>query len=81
MKVIRENLSEREFEEYCEDIKNRMEGTTYYGQQDEYVPYYGNLQRRHIYCEETDEEEVILYEEKYDEEKGEVLYDIYDEID
>lgn len=62
------------------DIANGMERTTYYGQEDEYVPYYGDLQRRHIYSEETEDEEVILYVARYNEETGETTYDIYDEI-
>ena len=78
---IKENLSYEEFENYCEDIRNNMESaTTYYGQQDEFVPYYGDLQKRHIYGEE-DEHEVILYVANYNEETGETTYDIYDELD
>ena len=78
---IKENLSYEEFENYCEDIESNMaSATTYYGQQDEFVPYYGDLQRRHIYGEEENEHEVILYVAKYNEETGETIYDIYDEL-
>lgn len=81
MKKIEENLSYEEFESYCQDIMNNMESeTTYYGQQDEYVPYYGDLQRRHIYGDEEDEHEVVLYVAKYNEETDETTYDIYDEL-
>lgn len=54
--------------------------TTYFGQQDEYVPYYGKLQRRHIYGDEKDEHEVVLYVANWNEETRETTYDIYDEL-
>ena len=82
MKVNREKLSEEEFEEYCQDICSNMESaTTFYGQIDETVPYYGELKRRHIYGEENDEHESVLYVQNYDEETGNITYDIYDTID
>ena len=81
MKKIEETLSYEEFENYCQDIADNMESAnTYYGQQDEFVPYYGDLQRRHIYGEEENEHEVVLYIAKYNEETDETTYDIYDEL-
>lgn len=82
MKKIEKDLNYEEFESYCQDIQDNMESTTtYYGQQDEFVPYYGDLQRRHIYGDEKEEHEVVLYVAKYDEATGETAYDIYDELD
>lgn len=81
MKKIEENLTQEEFDNYCEAVADRMESeTTYYGQIDEHVAYSESLQRRHIYGDEKDEHEVVLYEQKYDEETGTVSYDIYDEL-
>lgn len=82
MKIIEKGLTEQEFEDYCEDVKTRMESETcYYGQQDEYVPHYGDIQRRHIYGDEKEEHEVVLYEQHWDGDKNEATYDIYDTID
>lgn len=81
MKKIKENLNYEEFEDYCQNIVDNMESaTTYYGQQNEFVPYYGDLQRRHIYGEEENEHEVVLYVANYDEETGKTTYDVYDEL-
>lgn len=81
MKKIKENITEEEFQNYLENIIANMESaTTYYGQQDEYVPYYGDLQRRHIYGEEENEHKVVLYVRNYNEQTDTITYDIFDEI-
>lgn len=79
MKLINENLTEEEFGNYVQNIMDNMESETVYtGQQDDYVPYYGELQRKHIYGDEKDEHEVVLYIQKYDEKNDKITYDIYE---
>lgn len=81
MKKIKENITEEEFQNYLENIIANMESaTTYFGQEDEYVPYYDDLQRRHIYGEEENEHEVVLYIRNYSEQTDTITYDIFDEI-
>lgn len=81
MKKIEENLTQEQFDNYCQDIENNMESeTTYFGQIDEHVAYSESLQRRHIYGDENDEHEIVLYVANYNEETGETTYDIYDEL-
>lgn len=80
MKKIEENLTIEEFENYCESIRNNMESkTTYYGQMDESVAFSKSLKRKHVYGDEKDEHEVVFYEEKYDENTGNITYDIWEE--
>ena len=81
MKKIKENITEEEFQNYLENIIANMESaTTYFGQEDEYVPYYDDLQRRHIYGGEENEHEVVLYIRNYNEQTDTITYDIFDEI-
>lgn len=80
MKVI-EKLNEEEFTNYCLDKLNELESeTTYFGQVDDDVPYY-NLKRRHLYGDENEKHEVILYNTEWNEETNEVTYFIYDSLD
>jgi len=80
MKII-ERLNQLEFDEYCNSITNNMESETcYFGQIDEDVPFY-DIKRRHIYGDEKNEHEVVLYDTEYDDENDTVIYLIYDTID
>ncbi len=80
MKII-EKLNEEEFTNYCVEKLNELESeTTYFGQMDEDVPYY-NLKRKHLYGDEQEEHEVILYDTEYNEKTDETTYLIYDTID
>lgn len=80
MRKVEENLTQEEFENYCEDVRNRMESeTTYFGQMDETVAYSGDLKVKHIYGDENDEHESVLYEEKYNEENDTLTYDIWED--
>lgn len=82
MKRTLKNLTKEQFEEYCGDIETRMESeTTYWGQIDEHIPYYEELRAKHIYGQEKNEHEIIFYIENYNEETGEIFYDIYEGVD
>ncbi len=80
MKRILKNLTIEEFEEYCGDIETRMESeTTYWGQMDEHIPYYEDLKAKHIYGKEKEEHEVVYYIVNYNEETGDITYDIFEQ--
>ena len=46
---------------------------------DESVAFSESLKRKHVYGDEKDEHEVVFYEEKYDENTGNITYDIWEE--
>ena len=78
MKLVEKNLNLIEFEGYLESIQLKMESeTTYIGTEDESVPYTEDLKVKYIYGDENNEQEAVLYVEKYDEETNEITYDIY----
>ena len=80
MKRILKNLTIKEFFDYCEDIETRMESeTTYWGQFDEHIPYYEDLKAKHIYGQEEEEHEVVYYVESYNEDVGDVTFDIFEQ--
>lgn len=80
MKRILKNLTIKEFFDYCEDIGARMESeTTYWGQMDEHIPYYEDLKAKHIYGKEKEEHEVVYYVESYNEDVGDVTFDIFEQ--
>lgn len=79
MKKIEEKLSEKDFENYCNDIVADMESPTcFFGQVDEQIPY-SDLKIRHVYGIENDEHKEILYTTEYNEEKDEVIYNIFED--
>ena len=80
MKII-EKLNEEEFTNYCIKKLDELESeTTYFGQVDEDVPRY-NLKRKHLYGDENEEHEVVLYDTEYDEATSKTTYLIYNTID
>ena len=80
MKILEKGLTEKEFEEYCIDKSNELEGSTYFGQIDKEIAFSGEVKVRRIYSEDNDEVLEILYTIEYNEETGETTYTIYDEI-
>ena len=79
MKKIKEYLTVEEFENYCNDIITEMESPTcYFGQVDEQIPF-SNLKIKHTYGIENDEHREILYTVDYNEEKDEVIYNIFED--
>lgn len=80
MKILEKGLTEKEFDEYCVDKSNNLEGNTYFGQIDEEIAFSGGVKVRRIYSEDNDEVIEILYAIEYNEETRESTYTIYDEI-
>lgn len=79
MKLIKERLTENEFYEYLEDVETNMESTTtYWGQNDEVVPFSDDLRRKYIYGEEENEEIAIYYTIELDEEHDQIFYNIWE---
>ena len=80
MRKVKENLTQEEFDNYCEDIINTMESeTTYYGAVDLPMIFSEDLKVKHIYGVEKDEHKTIIYDKKYNEETDALTYDIWED--
>lgn len=75
-KLIKQGLTEEEFQNYCIDISNNLEGNTFW--ENEVQISYSNIIRKTVYTEENEENITIYFIRYLNDTDTENLYNIYE---
>lgn len=75
-KLIKQGLTEEEFQNYCIDVSNNLEGNTFW--ENEVQISYSNIIRKTVYTEENDENITIYFIRYLNDTDTENLYNIYE---